>query len=346
MIDNTLINKINKEIELYQSNNLFFSSEKQQTSIWHKQFANNALIQNDGTVNSAVLKDFRRSLKFVIDDPTLPGGNSVVDEQIRRIYVRKFIQLTQALGNNKALRWVRKYPTPMIGSPDIANIQVGDESFPVTHRWIKHLSSLEMFDRYLTHQLPEGFTSIDIGASYGIFQYLIFNERPDSHQVLVDFSEQLITARYFLQTCFPDARIAGVEELVGQVEINREFIGRYDFILLPTKWYEKLSGDAIDLVTSFACLGELKRDVFEYYTEHPAYLGAKFFYLANPIAPTPGTTVNGETDISLLDYKCIKRENQVFFNNAPLHILKYGPNLNNLQPFFEYIGTGDSGVNS
>jgi hypothetical protein len=195
-----------------------------------------------------------------------------------------------------------------------------------------------MVNDWLRKKLADGFITIDIGSSYGVFQYLLHLEYPGCHQVLVDLPEHLLFARYFLASCFPGARIAGVKELERVDSVSVDFIRNYDFVLLPADWYKRMQPGTVDLLTSFACLGELTREYFDYYIQHPVFSTARYWYTANPIAPTEGSVHSGATDISILDYPVWDKSKMICFGVSPVFVRSYGYKIDPFPSFFEYIG--------
>ncbi len=330
--------KINAELKAYESHNLLFKPDERNISLWKNRFVDTPLFSKNSEVNVEILQNFRQQKLFVGDNPTF---NSSVDGMLNPSETKKRRILVSLVKELKFIEYLSKYPMPMTGNPSVYSIDLRNKTFVFTHRWVKHLYALKLFDKYIDPFLDKNFTSMDIGASFGIYQYLLKLRRPDAHQVLIDLPEQLILARYFLQSCFPHAKIAGVEEIIAIRSIERGFIKEYDFVLVPSDLYHRLGSDAIDFTSSFACLGELKREYFDYYTKHPAFNSSKVFHLINPIAghPIRKSRITGETDISLLDYDCVTNAMKVYFSLSPVYIMTYNPTaVSRLEPFFEYIG--------
>lgn len=339
MIDSELKQKLNRELAIYRDEDLFFKEDGQQISIWNDRFSGTPLVDANNTINNEALVDFRKLGLFVDDSPSCELNDKVTDKAILNIETSKANALLRILQKTQCLKLLIDIPMPDVGNPNVYTARIDGKTVRFTYRWAKHLYSLAMYNRLINQHFESAFINLDIGSSYGMFQQLVKIRRPDSHHVLVDFSEQLLLARYYLQTCFPTAKIAGIEELMQHDSVERDFISQYDFVLLPTDLYQKLADQSIDLACSFACLGELKREVFKYYTDHPAFMNAKVYFLANPIAPDVSSRITRETDVSLLDYKCMQADSKLHFGESPIHSFKYGPTLDRLQPFFEYIGT-------
>jgi putative sugar O-methyltransferase len=235
---------------------------------------------------------------------------------------------------------LKKYPCHPAGGPNVFEC----DGYRYTHRWIKHIYLVGLLNRVLRDRLPGGFTAVDIGSSYGVFSSLAFQEYPGSHHVLVDLPEQLVFARYFLSRCFPEARIAGPEEIGRLENIPRDFLEAHDFVLAPPSLYGKIESGGVDLVTSFACLGELKRSYFDYYLQAPVFRGARYFYTANPVDSAAWFE---DSEVSVLDYPILDPAKRLHFGLSPIFAFPYslprsrflfGYRIKPFRPFFECIG--------
>ncbi|MBI3608060.1 MAG: putative sugar O-methyltransferase [Nitrospirae bacterium] len=296
----------------------------------------------DDELDVDVLRNFRRSQVFISDAPSwdlnrvsalnlLHGG--------RRGIRKMLIECLEVLKKCQYDELLKKYPCHTAGNPYVFNYQ----GYRYTLRWFKHICFLGLMNRVLGPKLKSGFVALDIGSSYGIFSSLVKREYPESHCVLVDFPEQLILAYYFLGTCFPGCRIAGIREVIEAKEgVSRSFLEQYDFTLIPCQYYERLLGGSLDLVTNFASLGEMKREWFNYYLKAQAFLTAKYLFAVNRVESYP----TYDTDLTILDYPVWDQAKRLHFGVSPAF---WGYNLcstRNLffyrtyptQPYFEYIG--------
>jgi len=233
-----------------------------------------------------------------------------------------------------------KYPCPPAGNPIVFN----EKRYRYTHRWFKHIYMLGLMKEVLQRYLPKGFVSLDIGSGYGIFSGLVHQEYPASKQVLVDLPELLLLARYFLSSCFPEAKIAGVREISREGTITREFLDGFDFVLMPCQFYKNCAPGGIDLVTSFASLGELKRSFFNYYIQAPPFQTAKFLFTVNLV---DSSLWFKESDLTILDYPIWDPAKKLHFGvstaffhpySRPRRKLGFFYELRPFHTFFEYIG--------
>lgn len=331
--------KVEEDARMYAQAGLLFDGGDIHAPIWHLRLGQTPLFSNDGEFNLDAVVNFRRNFLFVGDNPQIEMARANPSDSAYRAEANKATRLFSVMHSKNCTDLVKKYPPPETGNPYVYTIDHDGHHYLFTHRWIKHIYSLHLFDTFLSKRLSQPFVSLDVGSSYGAFQYLMRKHGVGCHQVLVDFPEQLLLARYFLQQNFPDARIAGISELSGMQTIDRQFFTQYDFVLLPWQWYERLAADSVDLFSSFACLGELNRDLFNYYTLHPAFRTSSYYFLVNPVAPTENSKHSGNTDISLLDYEMISREKALHFSYSPVNFMTYSVESRRLPPFFEYIGS-------
>jgi hypothetical protein len=197
-----------------------------------------------------------------------------------------------------------------------------------------------LVNQVLNDRITSDFVALDIGGSYGPFSALFKRNHPDSHHVLVDFSEQLLLAYYFLGMYFPEAKIAGVKEISDQANISREFIEQYDFVLAPVEYYTRLAPKSVDLVSNFRSLGEMSRKWFETYVDADVFTSAKYFFTANRVQSYPSYN----SDLSILDYPIWDRSKRLHFELSPLLSHTYGRSFlffnkrSNHSPVFEYLG--------
>ena len=338
----SLVQQVNRDWALYRELGLDFAKGDEHTGFWNRRFQKHTdrLGANGSVIHPDLLDTFRGTMVCVGDNPkpTSRGLRSLLGRyRGERRMLRRCLEILKENGYQGLLR---KYPCHPAGGPEVFET----EGYRYTHRWIKHVYLVGLLNRVLGERLPPGFTAVDIGSSYGVFSSLLFQEYPGSHHVLVDLPEQLVFARYFLSRCFPDARIAGPEEIGRADAITRDFLEQHDFVLVPPSLYEKIDSGAVDLITSFACLGELKRSFFDYYLHAPVFRGARYFYTANPVDSAAWVE---DSKVTVLDYPILDADKRLHFAISPIFAFPYslpnsrlvfGYRLKQFRPFFECIG--------
>ena len=302
-------------------------------------------INPDMTLKLDVLRNFRKLNVFITDSPPqtsfplqlnpisyVHGGRRGVMRYLKELYC--------LMADNDYLDLLKKHPVSTIGHPNIFR----HKGFTYTARWVRHIFFLGLFRKVLADKIKDDFFSLDIGSSYGIFSSLLKKENRLSCHILLDFPEQLALAHYFIGSTFPNARIASCKELAGLKSIDRGFLGKYDFILLPWFLYKKLGPNSVDMVTNFASFGEMRREWFDYYLKSEPFLSAKYFFSANRFQSYP----EYDTDITILDYPlhdfkklhfCIS---PYFSHTYKMKNIFWYEKYNFSSQYFEFIGERDN----
>lgn len=340
---NGLIQQLEHDLALYRAQGLRSEPTDRHIPTWRRKLEREParFINSDQTVNVEVLRNFRRAQVFIPDNPdhalqrpslkNLLGGG----RRGERRMLRECLEIFLEVGDGALLR---QYPCPPVGNPHVFRYR----GYRYTHRWLKHVYFLGLLKRVVGDQLPRGAAFVDIGSSYGIFSSLVQQELPGSHHILVDFAEQLLLARYFLQSYLPNARIAGIQEIGEAPSISRALVEAYDFLLVPCPLFRRLEGGCADVVTNFASLGEMPREWFDTYLRSEVFRQATFFLTANRIQSRP----TFDTDLTILDYPIWDPAKRLHFAISPLfssphryvrrHLVFY--DRFSSHPYFEYLG--------
>ena len=340
---NTLVEHLNSDFEQYKNFQLDSRDTGDLIPKW-RELVDSQLkrfVAYDGYLDFNLLKDFRRKQIFVPDLPERElnqfNVRNFIGGQRRGAYLmlKECLDVFKVYGDENLLS---KYPCSNAGNPYIFRRQ----GYSYTFRWIKHIYSLGLVNRFLGDKLCSDFISLDIGSSYGIFPSLLNQEYPGSHHVLVDFPEQLLLAHYYLGTTLPEARIAGIDDVCMQVSINRDYVKNYDFVLVPITLFEKLVGLEPNLVSNFASFGEMSRKWFEFYVNSAPVRSAEFLFTTNRIDSSP----TYDTDLTILDYPIWDESKVLHFAVSPifsytymyLRRLLFWNEKVQYPPHFEYIG--------
>ncbi len=341
-----VLHAIEADFAAFREHGFLFEKSAAHTDLWNSFYTtgNRRLFDEHGNVNRDVIRNFWRSPVFISDNPKvgIPRGPEWLLGE-RRGEIAVLDQMKKLLRNHGCRELMAKYPCPTAGNPHV--YQPG--GYRLTHRWAKHLFNIGRMNEFLRPHLSPGFTALDIGAGHGLFSSLVGQEYPGSHNVVVDLPEPLLLARYFLQMTFPSAKIAGMSDLGNPKSISREDLEKYDYVILPWQLYERLEPGSIDLMASFAALGELKREFFSYYVDAPVFQTAKFLHTANPVETD--LMFNG-SDITVMDYPLARGEGCFRFGISPVFIFPYtypdrrwffSYRMKPFTPFFEYLGRID-----
>ena len=289
----------------------------------HKEFIE--VVDKYGRLIDKNLQSFRGICIGVWDEPRVTIRNYYLDHPLWRILVRilyvvkgrKRGAVKEALINFRVieekgyLNLLGKYPNPSIGKP----FNIDYRGYHFTNRYLRHIYFLGMFNERVAPHLPEKPIILDIGSSYGLFSSLVKQESPKSRHVLVDMPISLLLAHYYLQTLFPNARVAGFDDVANVEKINRKFIENYDFVLLPISMYEKLESDSIDLVTNFVSFAEMSSEWFRKYFNSAPVLSAPLLFTVNRYDSHPTYSNN----ITILDYP-FGRYETIYMRTWPLQL--------------------------
>ena len=133
--------------------------------------------------------------------------------------------------------------------------------------------------------------------------------------------EQLSAANFYLRNEFPNSKIATFKELKKVETIDRNFVEKFDFLLVPCFFIDKLSGDAADLITNFASFNEMPKFWLDKYLSSDIFNGAKYLFTMNRVV-RPSMNENEKINISLLDLP-LKNYNQIYFDIFELYKWRY-----------------------
>lgn len=254
-------------------------------------------IKQDFKLKAQAVRNFRKNRIFVLDIPV--GRQSALNllnivDGARRGHARMLRELLKVIEDAHYTDLLKKYPCSKVGNPNAFSCK----GYRFTLEWLRHIYFLGLFKKYLEKELKEDFAALDLGCFYGVFSSLLKKEFKKSHHLLVDLPQQLALARYYLGLEFPDASIATYKDIVSLNTIDLDFIKKYDFILVPCYFYNKIAKRSIDVFTNFMSLQEMSRDFFDYYTKQEPFLSAQFLLTVNRFQSAP-TYDNG---LTILDY--------------------------------------------
>ncbi len=287
-------------------------------------------IENEIRLKQEALRDFRKDQIFVGDLPV--GRRGIFNlfnfmDGARRGHAKMLKESLGVLEEAGFLDLLRKYPISHVGNPDI----FCHKGCRFTFAWARHIYFLGLFRKYIAPRLKTDFTALDLGSNYGLFSSLLKSEFNGSHNILVDLPQQLSLAHYYLSLNFPEAKIATYKDLEKPDVIGKDMIKRYDFILVPCYFYDKIAKDAVDVFTNFMSLQEMSREFFDYYLTRGPFLSAPFFFTVNRYQSAP-TYDNG---LTILDYPLGDFE-RIHFATTPIVGQRYKRKMLFFYTYFPY----------
>ncbi len=326
-MDKILLNRINASLSIVLKNDTqtnygdwqhrahnelskLLTSEQNISAMKIKRFIGDNIYISDAP--SAIVKGFSRDAKWFL---WLMKLLCIITGH-KRGAVKEAKLTFHILEKSGAIELLKYYPMPKTGQPFMVNFR----GCSFTNRYLRHIYFLFIFKKYLMSKITNSAIIMDIGASYGLFSYLIKKEMPNSHHILVDIAGQLILAHYYLQTEFPNAKIASIADINSQNVIDEAFIKSYDFILIPATMYHKLKIKTVDVVTNFVSLIEMPKKWFDIYVNSEPFMSAQYFYSVNRYDSYP----TYKTDITIFDFP-LHRYEKIFFRTLPILRHYYPP---------------------
>jgi len=347
--DESLLAQVQKDLETLLDQKLTSQRDGALIPLWSSRTSEalQRLVATNGRLDVDALRNFRRDQILVTDVPSCDLGRHPLKNNVARNLVgggrrgarNCLLECLRVLRTRGFDDLLQRYPCLPVGNPYIFNYR----GYHYTFRWTRHVYFLGLMSSILRDRLRTDFVVLDIGSSYGIFSSLVKKEYPASHHVLVDLPEQLILARYFLGSCFPEARIAGVNELLQEPAITKDLVLNYDFVLVPVSLFERLSAHSVDLVTNFGSFSEMTRAYFDLYMRSDVFRSSRYFYTINRIEAYPKEV---GTDVSILDFPITDSQKRLHFGICPIFSvnflfrrrLLFFTSYSDPPPYFEYIG--------
>lgn len=280
-------------------------------------------IEGEFKLKADAMRNFRRARVFLPDVPV--GRQSAFNifnliDGTRRGHTKMLKDALKVIEENGFAPLLKKYPCWRSGNPNVFSYK----GYEFTFEWLRHIYFLGLFKKHIYPRLTDeftqldskhltGVTTLDLGCFYGTFAGLLKKEFGNSHCVLVDLPQQLSLAHYYLGSNMPDAAIATYKEIKDIRSIDRDFINKYDFILVPFYLYEKIAEASIDVFTNFMSLQEMGRKYFDFYLTNEPFLSARYFLTVNRYSASP-TYDNG---VTILDYP-LSGFKRLHFGTSPI----------------------------
>jgi len=117
----------------------------------------------------------------------------------------------------------------------------------------------------------------EIGGGWGGFAYQFKTLFPNTTYVIVDLPELFLFSGTYLETLFPDARVAYATDEASVTEAWTDA----DFILMPNTMLDVLRPDRLDLTVNMVSFQEMTTEQVRAYVETAARLGSRHLYSLN-----------------------------------------------------------------
>jgi putative sugar O-methyltransferase len=124
-------------------------------------------------------------------------------------------------------------------------------------------------------------TVLEIGGGYGGLARVLRLFYPKQRYIILDLLTSLYCSYIFLATHFPELKLLFVTN-----ESELALIDNYDFVFVPTEFFDGLRGRKFDLVINTCSLGEMpQRTVDSYMQFINKEATVRFFYSVNRFGP-------------------------------------------------------------
>jgi len=117
----------------------------------------------------------------------------------------------------------------------------------------------------------------EIGAGWGGMAYTLKTLCRNATYVISDLPELFLFSAVYLQTAFPDAKIA----FHGNAPIDEMLTGGVDFVFSPHTALADLALPRVDLTVNMVSFQEMTTEQVEAYVEHAYSLGSRYLYSLN-----------------------------------------------------------------
>lgn len=255
----------------------------------------NLMSNTNGELDYNFFNNFRsHKKKFISENPSRNIDNFF----FKRIYNHqysyiKFIYDKLKLKNKKLKFYLKFFRLDNIGNPGYCTIN----NLKLNERFLRHCHFFSLFDKFFSQKKIDYVT--DIGGGYGSFARLLHKKHKKIKIILIDLPEQLLTAKYYLESNFPNSKISNIKDIYNLKKIDDFFLLKYNIILVPHTHYNKLKINfKKNLIINFNSFGEIDRKSFDNYMKSLLLRKSKYFFSVNRLDSFP--TYNNS--ISYLDF--------------------------------------------
>ncbi|NQT22655.1 MAG: putative sugar O-methyltransferase [Candidatus Omnitrophica bacterium] len=156
---------------------------------------------------------------------------------------------------------------------------------------------------------------VEIGGGYGSLLRLLNVYLSGNCYVMVELPEVACLASYFLSYCFPDKKIAFLQDII-ELDQLKEAFDIYDIIILPPWCMEKIPTQSTQLVINTMSLGEMSKEYGTFYLRHIERILKKrgYFYSVNRLY----ADIDGYDDFGFFNWPFKERYLTLSYKHLPL----------------------------
>jgi len=191
---------------------------------------------------------------------------------------RDFISWNYSRFKYLASRGIRRSSMSLTGNPSRQN----DKGFVWNMRWLRYLYFVGQLESLIGEDMSSIKRVIDLGGCYGGFMALLATGRTDMTLTLVEFSENIPLAAYYLSMALPQytINIINSSEDVAQSEPGQIY-------LVPAHISSHVLDKEYDLFCNHVSLGEMSREHFDNYVSSKAYVSSRYKHIVNRVSSNP-----------------------------------------------------------
>ncbi len=334
---NTSLNESIKDLIFLRENNLL--SKENKDDIWTSRANKSQNLFQKNLEN--VIVNFRRKQLLINENPRF--NISCLDRLIpyKNLIFKSILQKYYLLNDEEKKLIENDLKFLEIGNPYF----IKHNGIKFNKRWLHNIHYTYLIKEYLYEILnQEDSLIIDIGGGYGILGYMLSKLNFKGTYVLVEFSEQLIAAQYFLKSSLQNKNVSSLEFFHKNLKnLNEKTVKDFDFFLCPCDHYDKLKISSVDLVTNFFSFGEMGEKNFKNYFDSEILKNTKYIFFINRFYSHNEYNNN----ISILDYNLSNFKKLYFdihkFEDTYIkQMFRYfGKVEQTNSPFFEIIGKNE-----
>ena len=234
-------------------------------------------LNEDKTINLTKLAEFRKDNKdfnaLIFKPESLKDLKNIKD----KILALNLINLYHKISEKSDESVLLNSTDNNIGKPNylVYRNQIIHERFLrqiYFHSQIKKFTNLKLSDENIF---------LEIGPGYGLLPKSLKNIFKNSKFLLVDLPEVNICSYYYLQNCFPNAKICLSHELNQVDKIDEKTIKNYDFLILNQKDVKKIEKNIVNCSINIASFGEMSNEMQNFYIKNIERVTKNYFYSVN-----------------------------------------------------------------
>lgn len=250
-------------------------------------------LSSNGRLDPKKLKSFRTLAPLISEVPRNPYHNLPILSQIYKFlrlegYRRTCLLNYSKLATDKSLDWDS---FDHVGEP--LYLERDGRSF--NERSLRHLRTVSIIANKIP--LQPGDYVLDVGGGYAQFAMSLRRKYPKIKCIVIDFPEQLLLARYYIQSLDPNCSVNSIRDVYQSEDFVND-MSSLDVVLLPADSYTIINKITLKLVCNFSSFGEMPKNIFEEYQAQKAIAHAEYLFTINRLDSFP--TYSNRT--SIIDY--------------------------------------------